>query len=100
MATNEDVIERLDRIVAILQLAHREQIESTRTALRADKANAAILDGAKKLTPAAKLKSAVMKKTGVGASTFSERVAALIELGVLEKEGGGKATQYRATGLI
>lgn len=71
-----------------------------RISIRADKANAAILDGSKKLTPAAKLKTAVMKKTSIGASTFSERVAALIELGLLEKQGAGPATQYKATGLI
>lgn len=100
MATNEEVVERLDRLAAIMQLAYREQIEASRLAIRSDKVNAAILDGAKKLTPAAKLKAAVIKKTGTGSSTFSERVATLIELGLLEKEGGGKATQYRAAGLI
>lgn len=28
MATNEDVVERLDRLAAIMQLAYRDQIES------------------------------------------------------------------------
>jgi len=100
MATNEDVIERLDRLAAIMQLAPRGQIDASRAAIRADKVNAAILDAAKKLTPAAKLKAAVMKKTNAGASTFSERLAALVEAGLVEKQGGGPASQYKATGLI
>jgi hypothetical protein len=100
MPTNEDVIERLDRLAAIMQLAYREQIDASRAAIRSDKVNAAILDSTKKLTPAAKLKATVMKKTGTGSSTFSDRVAALVELGLVEKEGGGKTTAYRVTGLI
>lgn len=100
MATNEDVIERLDRLAAIMQLAFREQIDSASAAIRADKVNAAILDGARRLTPSGKLKAAVMKKTGTGSSTFNERVADLLSVGVLEKQGGGPTTQYRVTGLI
>lgn len=100
MATNDEVIQRLDRLAAIMQLAYREQIDSARAAIRSDNVNAAILDGAKKVTPAAKLKTSVMKKTNTGSSTFSERVATLIELGLLEKQGAGNTTQYRTTGLV
>lgn len=98
--TNGDVIERLDRLATIMQLAFREQIDNASAAVRADKVNAAILDGTKKLTPAATLKTAVMKKTKVGSSTYADRLAALIELGAVEKQGAGRASQYKATGLV
>lgn len=97
---NDEVGKKLDTIISILQIAHRTEIEGTRASIREDKVNAAILDATKKLTPAGKLKTAVMKKTGTGASTFNARIAELLDLGVLEKEGGGPTTQYRATGLI
>jgi hypothetical protein len=61
--TNEDIARRLDTIIAILQLAHREEIESARTTIRSDKVKAAILDGAKTWTPAGKLTNAVKAKT-------------------------------------
>lgn len=98
MADTEN--DQLSTLIALFKLAHREQIDGARAAIRADKVNAAILDGTKKLTPAGKLKTAVMKKTGTGSSTFNERVAELLTLGVLEKQGGGPTTQYRSTGLI
>jgi hypothetical protein len=100
MATNEDVIERLDKIAAILKLAHRDAIESARKTIRADKVNAAILDGSKKWTPSGKLKTAVSKKAGTSGTTYADRIAELLELGVLEKQGGGPTTQYKTTGLI
>jgi Fic family protein len=96
----EEVNKRLDTIIAILQLAHREQIENARTAIRADKVNAAILDAAKKETPAGKLIAAVKLKTKQSRPTITRRIADLIEEGVLEKSGGGPTTAYRATGLV
>jgi hypothetical protein len=64
------VVERLDRLTAILQLAHKDALDRARASIRADKVNAAILDGAKKWTAAGKLKAAVMKKTDTGATTL------------------------------
>jgi hypothetical protein len=99
MSTDE-VIERLDRLTAITRIAHADAIERMRQKVRSDKLNAAILDGAKKWTPAGKLKTAVTKKTGSGASTFSARVVELLDAGLLEKRGAGSTTEYKATGLI
>lgn len=44
--TNEHVVQRLDVLIALLRLAHREEIERAREAIRGDKVNPAILDGA------------------------------------------------------
>lgn len=98
--TNEDITRRLDTIIAILQLAHREEIESARTTIRSDKVKAAILDGAKNWTPAGKLTGAVKAKTKQSPATINRRITELLATGVLEKQGGGPATEYRATGLI
>lgn len=100
MASNDDIAARLDRIAAILQLAHREAIEGARTSIRSDPVNAAILDATTKLTPAGKVTAEVKRKTGQSPATIARRIATLIEQGAVEKQGAGPATQYRATGLI
>lgn len=99
MSTDE-VVERLDRLMALMRIAHADAIERTREKIRSDKLNAAILDGTKKWTPAGKLKTAVMKKTGGGASTFNARLVESLDGGLIEKRGGGPTTAYKATGLI
>jgi Fic family protein len=98
--TDEDFARRLDTIIAILRLAHREEIETARTTIRADKVRAALLDGAIDWTAAGKLTSAVKAKTGQSPATINRRITELLDLGLLEKQGGGPATQYRSTGLI
>jgi len=100
VARNDEILERLDKLVAIQLLAHRDALESARVSIRADKVNAAILDATTKLTPAGKVVAEVKKKTGQSPATISRRIAALMEQGVVEKQGGGPATQYRSTGLI
>lgn len=97
---DEETRRQLETLIALFKLVHRDEIERARVAIRTDKVNAAILDGSRKFTAAGKLRTAVMKKSGVGSSTFSDRIADLIEMGVLEKQGGGPTTEYRATGLI
>lgn len=100
MTSNDEIAARLDKIAALLQLAHRDAIESARTSIRSDKVNAAILDATTKLTPAGKVVTEVKRKTGQSPATISRRIATLIEQGAVEKHGGGPATQYRSTGLI
>jgi hypothetical protein len=100
MASNADIAARLDKIAALLQLAHRDAIESARVAIRSDKVNAAILDATAKLTPSGKVVAAVKKKTGQSPATIGRRIASLLEQGAIEKHGAGPSTQYRSTGLV
>ncbi|MEX2645049.1 MAG: hypothetical protein WD249_02180 [Gaiellaceae bacterium] len=100
MASNDDIATRLDRIIAILQLVHRDAIVTARMSIRADKVNAAILDATSKLTPAGKVTAEVKRKTGQSPATINRRISTLIDQGAIEKVGGGPATQYRATGLL
>jgi Fic family protein len=98
--TNEDIARRLDAIIGILQLAHRDEIERARNTIRADRVNAAILDYSKAWTPAGKLMTAVKNKTKQSGATINRRIGELLAVGVLEKRGGGPSTEYKATGLI
>jgi hypothetical protein len=98
--TNEDVVQRLDTVIAVLKLAHREELQSARAAIRADEVNAAILDRATDWTPAGKLMTVVRQKTKQSRPTVSRRIAALIADGLLQKSGGGTSLKYRATGVV
>ena len=97
---DEEVLRRLDKIVAILQLAHQEEIASTREVIRADKANAMILDAARDWTPAGKLTEVASRKVDQSPRNIRNKIAALLEQGLLEKTGGGNTTAYRSTGLV
>jgi len=97
---NDEIAKRLDKILSILQLAYRDEIERAQATIRSDKVNAAILDGAKNWTPAGKLTKAVKAKTNQSSATINRRIADLLGVGVLEKQGGGPTTEYRSTGLI
>lgn len=98
--TNEDIGRKLDTIATILKLAHSDAIAKTRTSVRSEPAKAALLDGASKWTGAGKLVKAVAKKSGKSERSVQNYIAELLELGVLEKQGGGPTTEYRSTGLV
>src|SRR6266542_1067625 len=98
--TSDDLANRLDKIIAILQLAHRDEIESARATIRGDQVNAAILDSCRDWTGAGDVTRSVKAKTRQSGATINRRINELIAIGALEKQGGGPATEYRASGLI
>ena|SRR6267154_184807 len=98
--SNEDIVQRLDRLIAIQQLVHKDALASARASVREDKTNAAVLDATSGWVPAGKLKQSVIKKTKQSQPTVERRIAALVELGALDKHGGGGSVSYRTTGLI
>jgi hypothetical protein len=98
--SEEDIIQGLDRLIAIQQLARRDVLESARAAIRTDKVNAALTDAATQWTGAKKLQTTVATKTKASTRTIQERIVALLAEGVLEKRHGGPKTEYKASGLI
>jgi hypothetical protein len=100
MTLNDEVLQKLDRIIAILQIVHKDEIDRARGDITADKVDAAILKAAAKATPAGQLVKSVQTKTKQTKRSVQRHVADLIEQGLLEKSGGGSATAYKATGLI
>ncbi|MGH2837902.1 MAG: hypothetical protein ACRDJY_06085 [Thermoleophilaceae bacterium] len=97
---DQDIVDRLDRLIGILELAHREEIEKSRQAIRSDKTYAAILALTAKEAPAGKLSKAVQQETTQSPKTVQRRIADLIEIGALERIGAGGNVKYRATGLV
>lgn len=97
---DDAIVQRLDKLVAIMQLAHKEAIDQARDRILSDKANKAILDAASDWTPAGTLKKAVMQKTKQSQPTVERRIADLVAQGVLDKQGGGGSVSYKTAGLI
>ena len=99
--TTEDIVARLDRTNAILQLAHYGSIVAARERIRSDKTNAAILElAAAETVKAGTLIAAVKEKTGDSKATIGRRIGALVDQGALERIGAGPSTAYKATGLV
>ena len=100
MTASEEVVQRLDKLIAIMQIAHKDEIERARTEIVADKIDAAILKATARETSAGKVVKAAASRAKTSERAVQEHVAELVARGLVEKSGGGPATKYRATGLI
>ena len=99
--SDEEVIKRLDTMIAILRLAHDEPIAATRKRILENDDNAAILEAtASDFVQSGALKAAVKKATKTTSSdkTLERRIGELLALGALEKRSTGYPA-YKATGL-
>jgi Fic family protein len=100
MTAETEVLQRLDKIIAILQIAHKDEIDRARLEITADKVDAAILDAAAKETLAGKVVKVAAAKAKVSDRAVQKHIAELLGRGLLEKSGGGYMTTYKTTGLI
>lgn len=101
MAEIEDVVERLDRLIALLRLAYSDRIQAARDLIAPHPVDRALLEhAADEWLGAGELKKLVMDSTGQSNSTVKARLASLVEAEVLSKRGAGPKTEYRSTGII
>jgi len=98
---NDGDNERLDRIAAILALAHRGAIAEAKSEIRKDALNVAILDACSSgWAPAGKIWDEVAKGSKASRSTFKRRIAELVAEGALFRQGNPPAVTYRSSGLV
>ena len=101
MTATDDVVERLDLMVATLKLAYASEIEKVRERLRTDAASAAILDESSEAwVKSGDLQKKVVASSGVNARTVRRRLQELLALGAIRQQGSGALVAYRSTGLI
>jgi DNA-binding transcriptional ArsR family regulator len=97
----DEVLRRLDRIAAILELAFREPIEAARQIVRADPVAAGILElTADDWVAAGEIKKKISTSTGQSERTVSRRLSALVDQAFVESQGQGASINYRATGVV
>jgi predicted HTH transcriptional regulator len=95
------LVERLDKMTAILQLAFKEQLDSAREGILSDQIAAALIEMASSgWMEAGELKSAVAKLTHQSERTVSRRISTLVSQHVLKQEGTGPSVRYKSTGII
>jgi hypothetical protein len=101
MSTTDDLVERLDLMVATLKLAHASEIEKVRQRVRGDKASAAIVDETENdWVKSGDLQKKVTEVSGTPGRTVRTRLQELLSLGALRQRGAGPATAYRSSGLL
>jgi hypothetical protein len=93
------VVERLDTVSAVLQLAHHDRIEQARRQLRSDPINSVILDACEDWTSAGVIQKAA-REAGGAERTVRSRLRELVARRALAERGAGPSRQYRATGLV
>lgn len=98
---SDPVVERLDRVAAILALANRSAIAESRQEIRGDDLNVAILDACSSdWAPAGEIWKKVSKKSKTSRSTFKRRITELVAEGALFRQGNPPAVTYRSSGLV
>jgi hypothetical protein len=98
--SDEELIERLDTIIAILRLGHKDSIDRARAATLADPIAAAVLQAATEWTDSGTLQGRAAATSGQSRRTVQRRIAGLLAEGFLEQTGSGPSVRYRSTNLI
>jgi transcription initiation factor TFIIIB Brf1 subunit/transcription initiation factor TFIIB len=101
--TNEanEVLKRLDRVIAILHLAHRDAIERAKREVRNDPVNAQILEvTADDWVKSGEVQRRVAASARTSTRTIRSRLQELLSQQAIEQRGGGANVEYRSTGLL
>lgn len=98
MDTDEAILAELKRIRGLIELAKSTELAGAREAVLTDELDAAILKATRgKWVGSSELQS---KIKGHGDSTIRKALAQLADRGFLERRGGERSGEYRATGLV
>lgn len=101
MSADEDVVERLDRLITLFSIAFRDLIERERETIREDPVAAAILDASsEEWVSSGDLQRCVAAATGVSERTVLRSMVVLAGRGLLSVRGAGRLTSYRSTGVL
>ncbi len=97
----DEVVQRLDLMLAVLQLAHHDAIVRAADQLRSDPVNAAILEAcADGWIGSRELSARVENETGAKPRTVRGRVGELVGRRALQQRGATHTRAYRTSGLI
>lgn len=100
MTTDDPIAARLDTLIALHRLTHRDALEAARNDILSDPVNREVLRRASKWVGAGSLQTTVARTTGASTRTVRDRLAELLDQGLLERRGGGPTTEYRSSGLL
>lgn len=99
MSNDDFVLQRLDRIIFLLGLAFREQLDAARRRVLSDPVAAALVEtAADDWIAAGDLKRRVAVTTKQSERTVSRRLSQLVVEGWIEAVGAGANVRYRSGG--
>lgn len=99
-STSDELLERLDLILGVLQLAHHDAITRAAEGLRTDDVNAAILDVCAEWMRSAEVYAAVKASTKASERTIRSRLLLLQTRRALQARGTTHTREFRAAGLV
>jgi hypothetical protein len=93
--------EKLDLLISLIRIAHRQPIDAVREEIASDRVKAAVLRGARRgWVEAGELKKTAAARSKASKPTVERRIAELVSLGALRKAGAGGHVRYRTTALF
>lgn len=101
MATDEELLDRLDRIATILEIGFSDQLERARAAVREEPVDAAVLDVVRDgWVTSGEIKRAVTKSARVSDRTVQRSLAGLVARGYVRVAGEPPNVSYRSSGVL
>lgn len=101
MGAEDEIVERLDRLVTLTKIAFAESIDRVREEIRADPVASAILEAAKdEWVISGDLQRSVSRGAKVSGRTVLRSLTSLTDRGLLHTRGGGRSTSSRASGVL
>lgn len=104
MATQEeliqDVINRLDQVIAILKLTNQEAIEQTRKRINKDDVSKSLLELSDGTLESGELQKRVTEATKKSTRTVQYRIGELVQLGALRPIRKGAKIYYEKSELF
>lgn len=98
--STEALERKLDLLIALTRVGVRRELEAQGTEIRKDPVSSAILDKSREDISAGDLKKAVLRAARQSEPTVKRRIADLVALGALSRDGAGSRVTYRNTGLF
>jgi hypothetical protein len=96
----QEILDRLDLILATLRLAFKPQLDEAKAKIRADKVSAAILDETDDWIASPELQKRVAASAETSTRTVLNRLPELVAERILSVRGTERKAEYRRTGLI
>jgi hypothetical protein len=91
---------KLDRMIALYELVNSAELESARSALRADPITRSILDVCEEWTSSGAVKSELAKSLVVSEKTVQRRILELAGKAALTSRRDGNNVLYKTTGVV
>lgn len=98
--TDQQLISKLDHLIALYELVNSEALAAARSALRADPTTSAILARAEDWIPAGKLKSEIAGALSTSEKTVQRRVSELVDRRALVSQRADGGILYKSTGVV